>query len=74
MSHNDITGDNLTSRPNSKAFDENFDKIFGKKKPRTCELCNGEGHYEVGLYDEHGHAFMQDTGCFSCGGTGEVHE
>jgi len=31
-SFNDITGDPLVSRPGSKEFDENFDKIFGKKK------------------------------------------
>lgn len=29
---NDITGDYITSRPNTKQFEENFDKIFGKKK------------------------------------------
>lgn len=29
---NDITGDYISSRPNTKAFEENFDKIFGKKK------------------------------------------
>lgn len=29
---NDITGDYITSRPNSKQYEENFEKIFGKKK------------------------------------------
>jgi hypothetical protein len=32
MSKNNITGDDLKSRPNSKAFDENFDKIFRANK------------------------------------------
>jgi len=53
-SHNDITGDALVSRPSSKEFNENFDKIFGKKKtnggwkPPTepsdplCKVC-GKG-------------------------------
>lgn len=32
------------SRPNSKAYDENYDKIFGKKKkkkeePKKCDFC-----------------------------------
>ena len=31
-SHNDITGDALVSRPSSKEFNENFDRIFGVKK------------------------------------------
>ena len=32
-SKNDITGDVLQSRMNSKAFEENFDRIFRSKKP-----------------------------------------
>ena len=31
MSKNDITGDRLVSRANTKSFDENFDRIFSKK-------------------------------------------
>lgn len=31
-SFNDVTGDPLVSRPSSKEFNDNFDKIFGKKK------------------------------------------
>ena len=34
-SKNDITGDVLQSRMNSKAFEENFDRIF--RKPMTHE-------------------------------------
>ena len=32
MAINDITGDNLVSRKLTKEGEENFDKIFGKKK------------------------------------------
>lgn len=32
-SKNDITGDWIKSKPHSKQFDENFDKIFRKKEP-----------------------------------------
>ena len=32
MAINDITGDNLVSRKLSKEGEDNFDKIFGKKK------------------------------------------
>lgn len=32
MAINDITGDRIASRPNSKAFEDNFDKIFKKDK------------------------------------------
>lgn len=31
-SQNDVTGDWLQSKPNSKMFEENFDRIFRKKK------------------------------------------
>ena len=30
---NDVTGDWLQSKPNSKMFEENFDRIFRRKKP-----------------------------------------
>ena len=29
---NDITGDELKSKVNTKEYEDNFDKIFGKKK------------------------------------------
>lgn len=36
MSKNDITGDTIKSRGPSKAFDEGFERIFGKYKgPRV---------------------------------------
>ena len=28
--HNDITGDTLISKTNTKEYEENYDKIFGK--------------------------------------------
>ena len=38
---NDITGDVIKSKANSKAFDDNFDKIFGKK-PKYSEDWQSE--------------------------------
>ena len=32
---NDITGDALISKVNTKAYEDNFDKIFGKKKKQA---------------------------------------
>jgi hypothetical protein len=32
VARNDITGDKIQSKENSKAYADNFDKIFGKKK------------------------------------------
>jgi hypothetical protein len=31
MSYNDITGDRIKSRTNTKLFNDNFDRIFRKK-------------------------------------------
>ena len=31
-SKNDITGDRMTSKPNNKAYEDNWERIFGKKK------------------------------------------
>lgn len=50
MSKNDITGDNLISKTNSKAYDDNYDAIFGKKKVPSVAV-DIEQHiknYEVG--------------------------
>jgi hypothetical protein len=39
-SHNDITGDAIKSRVNSKEFEDNFDNIFRKKpKDPLCNVC-----------------------------------
>ena len=35
---NDITGDLIKSKVNSKEFEDNFDKIFRKKDP-LCDIC-----------------------------------
>ena len=32
MSHNDITGDKIATKPASKAYRDQFDAIFGKKE------------------------------------------
>lgn len=50
-SKNDITGDVLQSRMNSKAFEENFDRIFGKKSRIDTIGQNGNtgDHYEYEL-------------------------
>jgi hypothetical protein len=39
--HNDITGDLIQSRVNSKEFENNFDLIFRSKDP-ICNIC-GKG-------------------------------
>ena len=38
MAKNDITGDRLVSKANTRAFDENFDSIFGTKKPQPVKM------------------------------------
>lgn len=51
-SKNDITGDVLQSRMNSKEFEENFERIFGKKQSRIDTIgSNGNDglHYEYEL-------------------------
>ena len=35
---NPITGDAIVSRPNTKQFEDNFDRIFGKKDA-LCQVC-----------------------------------
>jgi hypothetical protein len=35
---NDVTGDWLQSKPNSKQFEENFERIFGKKKKEESRI------------------------------------
>lgn len=44
MGKNDITGDNLTSKAPNKAYDDGWDRIFGKKKTKEAhaEEFNGE--------------------------------
>ena len=35
---NDITGDSLISKTNSKEYENNYDKIF-RKKESLCDIC-----------------------------------
>jgi len=50
-SKNDITGDVLQSRMNSKEFEENFERIFGKKSriDTIGQNDNTSDHYEYEL-------------------------
>ena len=51
-SANGITGDSLVNKPNSKEYEENYDKIFGKKKSRIDVIGqngNDGDHYEYEL-------------------------
>lgn len=42
MSHNDITGDRVASKPASESFREGFDRIFGKPAKHPAEpSCGG---------------------------------
>lgn len=34
---NDVTGDKLTSRPSSNAYDENYVRIFGEGEPKATD-------------------------------------
>jgi hypothetical protein len=45
---NDITGDSLVSKSNSKEFRENYDKIFNKKKCKDCTRCEKKVNDEEG--------------------------
>ena len=37
---NDITGDNLISKVNTKSYDEGWDRIFNKKETsKKCKKC-----------------------------------
>ena len=51
-STNGITGDSLVNKPNSKEYEENYDKIFSKKKSRMDVIGqngNSGDHYEYEL-------------------------
>lgn len=41
VTHNNITGDKIQSKANSKKFRDNFEKIFGakNKKEGACGSC-----------------------------------
>jgi hypothetical protein len=38
-SHNPITGDKLQSKPATKEFRDNYDRIFGEKEEKCCGKC-----------------------------------
>jgi hypothetical protein len=46
---NPITGDLLQSRMNTKEFEENFDRIFGKKK-RSDDISPHAYEYELNKF------------------------
>ena len=39
---NDITGDSIKSRVNTRTFEDNFDRIFGKKDKKANEYTANE--------------------------------
>ena len=47
MSKNDITGDWIVSKPNSKQFDQNFDKIFRSHLKDNKDLHKDLAEYEL---------------------------
>lgn len=49
---NDVTGDWLQSKPNSKQFEENFDRIFRKKKEELPEYQLNKSTGEVEKVDD----------------------
>lgn len=51
MTTNDITGDRLRSRPNNKAFEDNFDRIFGVKDDKPNQ---GDDSKDRELHSEDG--------------------
>ena len=54
---NDITGDSIQSKSNSKKYRDNYDAIFGKNKDykqqqQDLTELNGDGNRERGRYGE----------------------
>lgn len=52
MSTNDITGDEIKSKVNSKEYEEGYDRIFGKKKQHDAH-CNLMFPATLGTKDDH---------------------
>lgn len=64
-SKNDITGDWIKSKPHSKQFDENFDRIFRKKESRidvVGQNGNDGAHYEYELDKSTGEVIKKNEG------------
>ncbi len=62
---NDITGDWIKSKPHSKQFDENFDRIFRKKESRidvVGQNGNDGVHYEYELDKSTGEVVKKNEG------------
>ena len=51
VAKNDITGDSIQSRTNSKAFDDNYDLIFRKKKKTEEEKFDEQVIMKNEYYD-----------------------
>jgi len=54
VAKNDITGDLIQSKLNSKAFEDNFDKIFRKVKEEAPELWTEEDEKRVDIIGQNG--------------------
>ena len=64
-SKNDVTGDWIKSKPHSKQFDENFDRIFRKKESRidvVGQNGNDGAHYEYELDKSTGEVVKKNEG------------
>lgn len=64
-SKNDVTGDWIKSKPHSKQFDENFDRIFRKKESRidvVGQNGNDGVHYEYELDKSTGEVIKKNEG------------
>jgi hypothetical protein len=46
VARNNITGDKIQSKKNSEAYENNFDKIFGKKK-KEIDISFDEDRIDV---------------------------
>lgn len=54
VAKNDITGDLIQSKLNSKAFEDNFDRIFRKVKEEAPELWTEEDEKRVDIIGQNG--------------------
>jgi len=62
---NDITGDTIISKTSNQAYDDGYDRIFGKPK---CLECGGTGYVDYPILWGGG---VVDYTCPECNGTGE---
>jgi len=54
VAKNNITGDLIQSKLNSKAFEDNFDRIFRKVKEEAPELWTEEDEKRVDIIGQNG--------------------